>query len=67
MKIDDVYYNFWGKQRPKFTEMELALMEGGHSLENSNEKTNSSINNNNTSRMQFIAGLNAKQVGPKSS
>lgn len=27
------YINFWGKQKPKFSAMELALMEGGHSLE----------------------------------
>lgn len=33
MSIDDVYFNFWGKPQRKFTEMELALMEGGHSLE----------------------------------
>lgn len=33
MNIDDIYVSFWGKQKPKFTEMELALMEGGHSLE----------------------------------
>lgn len=33
MKIDDVYINFWGKPERKFTEMELALMEGGHSIE----------------------------------
>lgn len=33
MKIDDVYYNFWGKPKQVFTDMELALMEGGHSLE----------------------------------
>jgi hypothetical protein len=33
MNIDDVYVNFWGKAKPKFTELELALMEGGHSLE----------------------------------
>jgi hypothetical protein len=31
--MSDVYVNFWGKQKPKFTEMELALMEGGHSLQ----------------------------------
>lgn len=30
--IDDIYVHFWSKPRPKFTEMELALMEGGHSL-----------------------------------
>ena len=39
MTIDDVYYNFWGKQRPKFTEMELALMEGGHSIEQEEKYT----------------------------
>lgn len=32
MNIDNIYVNFWGKQKPKFTEMEIALMEGGHSL-----------------------------------
>lgn len=32
MNIDSVYFNFWGKQKTKFTEMEMALMEGGHSL-----------------------------------
>ena len=26
------YVNFWGKPKPTFTEMEVALMEGGHSL-----------------------------------
>ena len=31
--IDSVYHNFWGKSKPKFTELELAAMEGGHSLE----------------------------------
>jgi hypothetical protein len=34
--IDDVYVNFWGKPKqplPVFTETELALMEGGHCLE----------------------------------
>lgn len=33
MKIDDVYINFWGKPERKFTEMEIALMEGGHSID----------------------------------
>ena len=33
MNIDDVYVNFWGKTKPKFSELEIALMEGGHSLE----------------------------------
>jgi len=32
--IDNVYINFWGREKPKFTDMELALMEGGHSLQN---------------------------------
>ena len=33
--MSDVYINFWRKPKetPKFTDMELALMEGGHSLE----------------------------------
>ena len=39
MTIDDVYYNFWGKQKSKFTEMELALMEGGHSIEKEEKYT----------------------------
>lgn len=30
--IDDVYVHFWSKPTQRFTEMELALMEGGHSL-----------------------------------
>jgi hypothetical protein len=34
MTIDDVYVSFWGKPKKQFTEMEIALMEGGHSLEN---------------------------------
>jgi len=33
MSIDSIYHNHWGKQKPKFSAMELALMEGGHSLE----------------------------------
>ena len=37
--IDSVYYNFWGKQKPKFTDMELALMEGGHSIEREQKYT----------------------------
>lgn len=31
--IDDIYISFWGKPKPKFTAIELALMEGGHSLD----------------------------------
>jgi hypothetical protein len=33
MTIDDVYVSFWGKPKKQFSEMEIALMEGGHSLE----------------------------------
>lgn len=35
LNINDVYINFWDKPKveSQFTEMELALMEGGHSLE----------------------------------
>lgn len=33
MNIDSEYVNHWGKPKPKFTEQELAVMEGGHSLE----------------------------------
>ena len=33
MNIDDIYVSYWAKPAPKFSEMELALMEGGHSLE----------------------------------
>lgn len=35
MKTDSGYINFWQKNRPKFTDMEMAIMEGGHSLEKS--------------------------------
>lgn len=31
--IDKIYHNFWGKPQPRFTDMEMAAMEGGHSLE----------------------------------
>lgn len=31
-QIDNIYVNYWGKQKPQFTEMELALMEGGHDI-----------------------------------
>lgn len=65
--IDDIYHNFWGKQKPKFTAMELALMEGGHSLETSNEKTNYNTSGTNLVRMQFIAGLHSKSLGRQSS
>jgi len=27
------YINYWGKTKPTFSEMEIALMEGGHSLQ----------------------------------
>ena len=64
--IDDIYHNFWGKQKPKFTAMELALMEGGHCLETSNEKTNNNTSSTNTNRMQFIAELHSKSLGRQS-
>lgn len=28
----DGYINYWGIEKPKFTDMEIALMEGGHSI-----------------------------------
>lgn len=31
--INDVYVNFWGKPELQFTNMEIAIMEGGHSIE----------------------------------
>lgn len=31
--IKNIYHNFWGKPKPEFTDMEMAAMEGGHSLE----------------------------------
>lgn len=42
------YYNFWGTHKtpleePKFTELEIALMEGGHSLEEPKKDTYSFI------------------------
>lgn len=33
MSINEVYINYWGKPKPEFTEYQLALMEGGHSIE----------------------------------
>lgn len=60
--IDSVYINFWGKQKPKFTELELAIMEGGHSLGSEHEKTNSNTGDK-PIRMQFIAGLHSKPLG----
>ena len=53
------YYNFWKvkKELPKFTEMELALMEGGHSIEKPKKETYS-----------FIKTLSSKEptLGPVS-
>ena len=51
MEIDSGYQNFWGKpkQKPKFTEMELALMEGGHSIEDCKTET--------TNKMKFFKEL----------
>lgn len=39
------YYNFWKikKEQPKFSEMEIALMEGGHSIEKPKKETYSFI------------------------
>ena len=31
--VDSGYVNFWGKPKPQFTDMEMAAMEGGHSIE----------------------------------
>ena len=31
--INKIYHNYWGKDKPVFTDMEMAAMEGGHSLE----------------------------------
>lgn len=42
------YVNHWGKPKPEYTEMELALMEGGHSLEK-------------PVAMPFLKSLNNKQ------
>lgn len=40
MNNDNEYISPWGvkPQQPTFTEMQIALMEGGHSLEESNKK-----------------------------
>lgn len=51
------YVNHWGKPKLEFTEMERAIMEGGQSLEEYYEKTNSSTGTNNANRMQFIRSL----------
>jgi hypothetical protein len=45
---DSGYVSFWKKKpviesKPRFTEMELALMEGGHSLNNDKTETFSFI------------------------
>lgn len=51
-KPDDTgYINFWGKQKPKFTEMEIALMEGGHCLAK-------------PATMEFIKSLSTLQKPP---
>jgi hypothetical protein len=51
--IDDIYIHFWNKPKPKFTELELALMEGGHSLDKENKP----------SKMQFIRELSENKNG----
>lgn len=66
MSIDEVYVNFWGKPKAKFTEMELAIMEGGNSLEEYYEKTSNSSNSSNAGRMQFIKGLDSSKMGRQS-
>lgn len=66
MDFNEGYVNYWGKPKPKFTAMELALMEGGHSLENNNEKTISNFGNK-PIRMQFLAGLHSQSLGRKPS
>lgn len=38
MKQPAGYINYWGIEKPQFTEMELALMEGGHSINQPEEK-----------------------------
>ncbi len=63
MSIDEIYFNFWGKPKPKFTEMELALMEGGHSLGDHYEEANTNNGSNNSNRMQFLKGIMAQQMG----
>jgi hypothetical protein len=55
--INSVYVNFWGKDKPKFTELELAIMEGGHSLESKPIVP---------SKLQFIKDLNSIKHSPKS-
>jgi hypothetical protein len=52
------YYNFWKVEKKKeFTEMEIALMEGGHSIEKPKKETYS-----------FIKSLSSKEptLGPLS-
>lgn len=31
--VNDGYVNLWSKPKPQFTDMEMAAMEGGHSIE----------------------------------
>jgi len=64
-KLGEGYGNYWAKPKRKFTEMEIALMEGGHSLRSDNEET---INSSSSSagRMQFIKGLHSKPLGRES-
>ena len=62
MKID--YVSPWAIKK-KFTDMELAIMEGGNSLEEHYEKT-SSDSSSNAGRMQFIKGLDSSKMGRQS-
>lgn len=62
MDVDSIYINFWGKTKPKFTDMELALMEGGHSLEEFHAK-NQDIQS--PSKWAFIRSLPTSEVNNK--
>jgi hypothetical protein len=54
-EIDAIFPNFWLKPKaePKFTELELALMEGGHSIEKEKTQTYS-----------FIKSITKPTLGP---
>ena len=53
---DDLgYINYWGKPKPKFTDMEMAAMEGGHSIEEPAKP-----------QMDFIKSLMLVKDSPKS-
>ena len=53
-EIEKAYPGFWVKPKPAFTPLEIAVMEGGHSLEE-----------NNTEAYSFIKFLkNTPTLGP---